>query len=156
WYAGFNNSGDVVQIQYLLHQLIMKKKLLGAKVWLSGLCDEKTIEAIRLFQCQTGCSLPDGRVDPYGNTLKVMNQAGGYKRPVQEGWAYFGSTSWGIGGSVEIGILSLGGGFAGMALFVTDSSGSNRFKVICYGGQITGGIGLGSPVSLSVDYSTKD
>ena len=117
--------------------------LLGAKVVLSGLCDAETIEAIRMFRIQFGSSLPDGRVVPHGNTLKVMNQTSGRKKLKQEGWAYFGSTGGGIGVSVDVGI-SLGGGVAGMALLVTDSSGSNRFKVIGDGGQRNAGIGLGA------------
>jgi hypothetical protein len=109
-----------------------------------------------MFQIQTGCSLPDGRVDPNGKTLKVMNKSAGNKRTTPEGWMYTSSTGWGFGAAVSVGIIGSGGGAAGMVLYVAGSDGSNPFKVVCSGGQVTRGIGLGPPVSVSVDYSTKD
>jgi hypothetical protein len=154
--GGVNYRPDVIRVQQLLIYLILHRKILGASgVPLTGICEDGTIEAIRLFQIQSGSSaIPDGRVDPRGDTIRMMNKAAGHKKPE---WAYDGSTGYGMGISFSVGPWSGGAGVAKMTLFISNGNDSNdKFKVVCWGGQLTKGFGVGPPVNVSRDYSGPD
>ncbi len=73
--GGSNKSSDVKRIQALINQCMqLLAPLKPLKV--DGLIGNKTITAITEFQRKVvGMRLPDGRVDPGGNTLGKMNKS---------------------------------------------------------------------------------
>lgn len=70
---GRNARADVITVQELLNN---HRTAIGLTVALgvTGNADQKTIDAIKLFQRKIlGLNNPDGRVDPGGRTLKALN-----------------------------------------------------------------------------------
>lgn len=70
--GGINRDGDVRAVQALLNQRASELGISALRV--DGRAGEHTIEAIRLFQRKiVHLSLPDGRVDPSGQTWRRLS-----------------------------------------------------------------------------------
>ncbi|MGI9034986.1 MAG: hypothetical protein ACR2GD_02990 [Pyrinomonadaceae bacterium] len=76
---GKNLSDDVRQVQFLLN--LAQRKMTEANINFqkyspldeNSLCDERTIQAITIFQRYiVGLKRPDGRIDPGGKTLQLL------------------------------------------------------------------------------------
>jgi peptidoglycan hydrolase-like protein with peptidoglycan-binding domain len=69
---GINNKDDVIFVQSALNAHA-KKHTYTTPLKVDGLCGEKTIQAISVFQKNSaGIAVPDGRVDPNGKTLRYL------------------------------------------------------------------------------------
>lgn len=65
-YGGANRKADVIKVEQLLQTL-------GFKMVVNGVADKNTIGAIAAFQ-KAVLGSNDGRIDPGGRTLKLMNE----------------------------------------------------------------------------------
>jgi hypothetical protein len=154
---GNNKYWDVLIIRSALLELI-EKKLIGVKkpilASFSGICDENMIHGIEVFQATFGTKFPlDGLIKPNDLTNQMMHKlCENLKAMKKPEWKYDSSTGWGVGGGVII-----QGALVSPTLYVIDSNNpSNKFKVKCFGGQVSVGISLGSPISIGGEYSGKD
>lgn len=72
-HKGENLRDDVVAVQTALVKLAAKLRL--AAVSASGIADDRTVAAIIAVQRFAGLTMPDGRIDPGGRTLRALNAA---------------------------------------------------------------------------------
>lgn len=71
--GGMNRRGDVLAIQQLLNTRLPEYT---SRLRIDGLCGFRTSEAIRKIQQNlVGMPCPDGRIDPRGPTLRVLNDS---------------------------------------------------------------------------------
>ncbi|WKE65322.1 glucosaminidase domain-containing protein [Gallaecimonas kandeliae] len=78
-YQGKNQKGDVKAVQQLLNRHL--KEMPGIrKLAEDGVAGGLTVQAIKAFQTRVMKMVrPDGRVDPQGKTLSLLNKASGVK-----------------------------------------------------------------------------
>jgi hypothetical protein len=75
---GTNNKLDVTYIQKLLNGHSFAKLNVNMQLLEDGICGKKTIATITKFQVEVvGIAKPDGRVDPGGRTIKILERASG-------------------------------------------------------------------------------
>lgn len=73
---GVNRAQDVGIVQFLLNSAGAKRGIPKAKIDVDGIVGPQTLNAIREFQ-KKYCKVQDGRVDPHGETLKLLHQVAG-------------------------------------------------------------------------------
>lgn len=78
-YLGNNDRTDVAYIQKTLNKhIVAGSDPVLVPLQEDGVCGKKTISTISRFQAEVvGLAKPDGRIDPGGRTLKVLEQPGG-------------------------------------------------------------------------------